>query len=64
MARSGIPVAELLLAQRRHAPPSPWVMLDYGIAIFALLTMTGVAIYLGCWVLDLFSLYQSGPGPI
>lgn len=56
MAREGIPVSELLLAQRRHAPPSPWTVLEYAIAC-GLLLGTAAAWIAGAWyAADLFRL--------
>lgn len=56
MARSGVPVAELLLVQRRHAPPSPWTVLEYALAIGLILGFTAACIVAAWWTMDLLRL--------
>ena len=49
MARSGVPVAALLLAARRHGPPSVATVESFAVVIAVILSMTGAAICCG-WI--------------
>lgn len=56
MARSGVPVAALLLARRQHANASPWTVLEYATAaLLSLVTLAG-GLYGASLALDVFKL--------
>lgn len=54
MARSGVPVAALLLAQRKHANPNAWTVLEYVMAGSLSLVMLGVGLYGASIAMDSF----------
>lgn len=56
MARSGVPVAQLLLARRRHADASPAMVVEYAVAFAAFALMTAVWFVAGCWAMDTLGL--------
>lgn len=61
MARSGVPVAALLLAERRHAKPSGRTMLEYVMAASLSIVALGAGLYGASSALDMF--FPSQPPP-
>lgn len=56
MARAGVPIAKLLLAQRQFAGPSPWTVLEYAMAASLSLVMLGAGLYGASLAMDMFRL--------
>lgn len=61
MARSGVPVAALLLAQRRHAAPSAWTAIEYVMAASLSFATLAGGLYGASSALDMF--FPSQPPP-
>lgn len=56
MARAGVPVAKLLLAQRQFADPSPWTVLEYAMAASLSLVALAGGLYGASLAMDVFKL--------
>lgn len=54
MARSGVPIAALLLASRQHEGPSPWTVLEYAIAVAMVAATSAAGIYGASLAMDVF----------
>lgn len=53
-ARSGVPVGELLLAQRQLDPPRVWTSLEYFIAATLLLMQAGAFLFVASKAVEVF----------
>lgn len=56
MARSGLPVAAMLIAQRRYAPPNAWTVLEYAMAATLSLVAMGFGLYGASIAMTMFGL--------